>query len=31
LLLLEMVVPTGNTPAYAKLLDLLKLVYAGGR
>jgi len=31
LLLLEMVVPTGNTPAYAKLLDLLMLVYAGGR
>jgi hypothetical protein len=31
LLLLEMVVPTGNTPAYAKLLDLLMLAYAGGR
>ena len=31
LLLLEMVVPPGNTPAYAKLLDLLMLVYAGGR
>ena len=31
LLLLEMVVPAGNTPAYAKLLDLLMLVYAGGR
>jgi hypothetical protein len=25
------VVPPGNTPAYAKLLDLLMLVYAGGR
>ena len=31
LLLLEMVVPAGNTPSYAKLLDLLMLVYAGGR
>jgi hypothetical protein len=31
LLLLEMVVPAGNTAAYAKLLDLLMLVYAGGR
>jgi hypothetical protein len=31
LLLLEMVVPGGNTAAYAKLLDLLMLVYAGGR
>jgi O-methyltransferase domain len=31
LLLLEMVVPAGNTPAYAKLIDLLMLVYAGGR
>jgi O-methyltransferase domain len=31
LLLIEMVVPAGNTPAYAKLLDLLMLVYAGGR
>ena len=31
LLLIEMVVPAGNAPAYAKLLDLLMLVYAGGR
>jgi hypothetical protein len=31
LLVIEMVVPAGNTPAYAKLLDLLMLVYAGGR
>ena len=31
LLLQEMVVPAGNMPAYAKLLDLLMLVYAGGR
>ena len=31
LLLLEMMVPAGNAPAYAKLLDLLMLVYAGGR
>lgn len=31
LLLLEMMVPEGNTPAYAKLLDLLMPVYAGGR
>jgi hypothetical protein len=31
LLLLEMVIPAGNTPAYGKLLDLLMLVYAGGR
>ena len=31
LLVLEMVVPAGNAPAYAKLLDLLMLVYAGGR
>jgi hypothetical protein len=31
LLLLEMIVPAGNTPSYAKLLDLLMLVYAGGR
>jgi SAM-dependent methyltransferase len=31
LLLIEMVVPAGNVPAYAKLLDLLMLVYAGGR
>lgn len=31
LLLLEMVVPPRNMPAYAKLLDLLMLVYAGGR
>jgi hypothetical protein len=31
LLLLEMIVPVGNTPSYAKLLDLLMLVYAGGR
>src|SRR4029450_3863074 len=28
LLLLEMVVPAGKMPAYAKLLDLLMLVYA---
>jgi len=31
LLLVEMMVAAGNTPAYAKLLDLLMLVYAGGR
>ena len=26
-----MMVPAGNAPAYAKLLDLLMLVHAGGR
>ena len=31
LLLLEMIVPAGNTASYAKLIDLLMLVYAGGR
>lgn len=31
LLLMETVVPAGNAPAYAKLLDLLMLVYSGGR
>jgi len=31
LLVLEMMVPAGNEPAYAKLLDLLMLVHAGGR
>jgi hypothetical protein len=31
LIVVEMVVPAGNEPAYAKLLDLLMLVYAGGR
>lgn len=31
LLLIESIVPPGNEPAYAKLLDLLMLVYAGGR
>jgi len=27
----EAIVPEGNAPAYAKLLDLLMLAYAGGR
>jgi hypothetical protein len=31
LMLLEQVVPPGNGPSYAKLLDLLMLVYTGGR
>jgi hypothetical protein len=31
LIVVETVVPAGNEPAYAKLLDLLMLVYAGGR
>lgn len=31
LLLLEAVVPPGNSPSFAKLIDLLMLVYAGGR
>jgi len=31
LLVLETVVPSGNEPSFAKLLDLLMLVYAGGR
>lgn len=31
LLLLEPVIPQGNEPSYAKLLDLLMLVYPGGR
>ena len=31
LLLVELVVPTGNQQSHAKLLDLLMLVYAGGR
>jgi hypothetical protein len=31
LLLIELVVPTGNQPSFAKLLDLLMLVYPGGR
>jgi hypothetical protein len=31
LLLIETVVPPGNEPSSAKLLDLLMLVYAGGR
>jgi hypothetical protein len=31
LLVAETVVPAGNAAAYAKLLDLLMLVYAGGR
>jgi hypothetical protein len=31
LLLVELVVPPGNEPSDAKLLDLLMLVYAGGR
>ena len=31
LLLVETVVPLGNQPSFAKMLDLLMLVYAGGR
>jgi hypothetical protein len=31
LLLIEMVIPPGDTPAYAKLLDLEMLVLAGGQ
>jgi hypothetical protein len=31
LLVLEMLLPPGNTPSYAKLLDLMMLVRAGGR
>jgi hypothetical protein len=31
LLMVEMVLPADNAPAYAKLLDLLMLVYSGGR
>jgi len=31
LLVLETIVPSGNEPSFAKLLDLLMLVYAGGR
>jgi hypothetical protein len=31
LLLMEAVVPTGNSPSFSKLIDLLMLVYAGGR
>jgi hypothetical protein len=31
LLLVETVVPPGNQQSHAKLLDLLMLVYAGGR
>ena len=31
LIVVETVVPPGNGPAYSKLLDLLMLVYAGGR
>ena len=31
LLMVEMVIPADNAPAYAKLLDLLMLVYSGGR
>jgi hypothetical protein len=31
LLLIDFVVPPGNGPSYAKFLDLLMLVYAGGR
>ena len=31
LLIIETVVPPGNGPSFAKLLDLLMLVYAGGR
>ena len=31
LLLVEAVVPPGNEPSFAKLIDLLMLVYAGGR
>jgi hypothetical protein len=31
LLLVELVIPPDNAPAYAKLLDLLILAYSGGR
>ena len=31
LLVLEMLLPPGNEPSYAKLLDLMMLVRAGGR
>jgi hypothetical protein len=31
LLMIDLVIPPGNGPSYAKLLDLLMLVYAGGR
>ena len=31
LLIVEMVIPDDNAPAYGKLLDLLMLVYSGGR
>ncbi|MEN3269241.1 MAG: hypothetical protein V7646_6135 [Pseudonocardia sp.] len=31
LLLVENVVPAGNEPSFGKWLDLLMLVYAGGR
>ena len=31
LLVLETLVPSSNEPSFAKLLDLLMLVYAGGR
>ncbi|MGG5823415.1 methyltransferase [Falsiroseomonas sp. HW251] len=31
LLLVELVVPPGNAPSFAKLLDLLMMVYTGGR
>lgn len=31
LLLIELVIPAGNEPSYSKLLDLLMLVYPGGR
>jgi hypothetical protein len=31
LLLMEAVIPPGNGPSYAKLLDLVMLVYAGGQ
>lgn len=31
LLLIELVIPSGNAPSFGKLLDLLMLVYPGGR
>jgi len=31
LLLIELIVPTGNEPSFAKMLDLLMLTYLGGR
>jgi hypothetical protein len=31
LLLIELVVPTGNDPSFAKLLDLLMMIWPGGR